>query len=100
MSGLRCAGVKLSRTSRGAAMPSSSTPVQVVRFGVFEANLRSGELRKSGIKLKLHDQPFKILAMFSDRPSEVVTREELRQKLWPAHTFVDFIHGLNNAVLR
>jgi TolB-like protein/DNA-binding winged helix-turn-helix (wHTH) protein len=71
-----------------------------VRFGVFEANLRSGELRKSGIKIKLHDQPFKILEMLLERRGEVVTREELRQKLWPADTFVDFNHGLNNAVLR
>ena len=82
------------------AMSSPSAPVQVVRFGVFEVNLRSGELRKSGIKIKLHDQPFKILAMLLERPGEVVMREELRQKLWPADTFVDFNHGLNNAVLR
>jgi TolB-like protein/DNA-binding winged helix-turn-helix (wHTH) protein/Tfp pilus assembly protein PilF len=75
-------------------------PAQVVRFGVFEANLRSGELRKSGIKIKLHDQPFQILAMLLERPGELVTRDELRQKLWPADTFVDFNHGLNNAVLR
>jgi len=81
-------------------MSSPSAPVQVVRFGVFEVNLRSGELRKSGIKIKLHDQPFKILAMLLERPGEVVMREELRQKLWPADTFVDFNHGLNNAVLR
>src|SRR5262250_2431741 len=81
-------------------MSSSSPPVQVIRFGVFEANLRSGELRKSGIRIKLHDQPFQILAMLLERPGELVTREELRQKLWPADTFVDFNHGLNNAVLR
>jgi TolB-like protein/DNA-binding winged helix-turn-helix (wHTH) protein/Flp pilus assembly protein TadD len=81
-------------------MSSSPASVQVVRFGVFEANLRSGELRKSGVKIKLHDQPFKILAMLLERPGEVVTREELRQKLWAADTFVDFDHGLNNAVLR
>jgi TolB-like protein/DNA-binding winged helix-turn-helix (wHTH) protein/tetratricopeptide (TPR) repeat protein len=81
-------------------MSSSGTPVQVVRFGVFEANLRSGELRKSGVKIKLHDQPFQVLTMLLERPAEVVTREELRQKLWPADTFVDFNHGLNNAVLR
>ena len=81
-------------------MSSSTTPVQLVRFGVFEANLRSGELRRSGIKIKVHDQPFQILTMLLERPGEVVTREELRQKLWPADTFVDFNHGLNNAVLR
>src|SRR5262249_46124406 len=81
-------------------MPSSSSPGQVVRFGVFEADLRSGELRKSGIRIKLHDQPFQVLATLLERPGELVRRDELRQKLWPADTFVDFNHGLNNAVLR
>src|SRR5262250_3986881 len=79
-------------------MSSSSPPVQVIRFGVFEANLRSGELRKSGIRIKLHDQPFQILALLLERPGEIVTRDELRQKLWPADTFVDFDHSLNTAV--
>lgn len=92
---------KLSRIiGWGRAMSSPWGPVQVKRFGVFQVNLCSGELRKSGIKIKLHDQPFKILAMLLERPGEVVTRHELRQKLWPADTFVDFNHGLNNAVLR
>jgi TolB-like protein/DNA-binding winged helix-turn-helix (wHTH) protein len=79
---------------------SSSAPVQIVRFGVFEADLRSRELRKSGIRIKLHDQPFQIPATLLERPGELVTRDELRQKLWPADTFVDFNHGLNNVVLR
>lgn len=79
---------------------SSQAPVQVIRFGVFEANLRSGELRKSGIKIKLHDQPFQILTMLLERPGELVTRDEIRKKLWPGETFVDFDHGLNNAVNR
>jgi TolB-like protein/DNA-binding winged helix-turn-helix (wHTH) protein/Tfp pilus assembly protein PilF len=76
-----------------APMPSGR-----VRFGVFELDLRSGELRKHGIKIKLHDQPFKVLAMLLERPGEVVAREQLRQRLWPADTFVDFDVGLNSAI--
>ena len=69
-----------------------------VRFGVFEADLRASELRKHGLKVKLHGRPFQILALLLERPGEAITREELREKLWPADTFVDFDHGLNNAV--
>jgi TolB-like protein/DNA-binding winged helix-turn-helix (wHTH) protein len=69
-----------------------------VHFGVFEADLRSGELRKQGIKIKLHDQPFQVLTMLLERPGEVITREQLHQRLWPADTFVDFDVGLNSAV--
>ncbi|MGH9794064.1 MAG: winged helix-turn-helix domain-containing protein [Candidatus Acidiferrales bacterium] len=68
------------------------------RFGDFEADLRSGELHKHGIRLKLQDQPFRVLALLLERPGDLVTREELRQKLWPVETFVDFDTGLNNAV--
>jgi len=68
------------------------------RFGAFEVDLRSGELRKHGIRLKLQDQPFQVLALLLEHPSDVVTREELRQKLWPADTFVDFDTGLNSAI--
>jgi DNA-binding winged helix-turn-helix (wHTH) protein/tetratricopeptide (TPR) repeat protein len=68
------------------------------RFGAFEVDLRSGTLHKHGIRLKLQDQPFHVLAILLERPGEVVTREELRQKLWPADTFVDFDTGLNSAV--
>lgn len=71
-----------------------------VRFGAFEADLRSGELRKHGMKIKLQDQPFQILAMLLERPGEIVTREELRRKLWSADTFVDFDVGLNAAIKR
>jgi TolB-like protein/DNA-binding winged helix-turn-helix (wHTH) protein len=71
-----------------------------VRFGTFEVDVRAGELRKHGTRIKLQDQPLQILAMLLERPGEVVTREELRQKLWPADTFVDFDHGLNNAINR
>src|SRR5262245_8434402 len=73
-------------------------PTPRVRFGVFEADLRSGELRKHGVKIKLHHQPFQILSILLEHPGEVVTREELQRRLWPADTFVDFDIGLNSAV--
>ena len=69
-----------------------------VRFGVFEVDLHAGELRKQGIKIKLQDQPFKVLAVLLAHPGEVVTREQICQKLWPADTFVDWELGLNSAV--
>jgi TolB-like protein/DNA-binding winged helix-turn-helix (wHTH) protein/Tfp pilus assembly protein PilF len=79
------------------AMPTSSDSVRV-RFGVFEADLRACELRKQGVRIKLHHQPFQVLTMLLERPGEVVTREELKSKLWPSETFVDFDLGLNSAV--
>jgi DNA-binding winged helix-turn-helix (wHTH) protein len=74
------------------------TNQNVVRFGLFELDLRTGELRKSGIRIKLQEQPFQILAMLLERPSEIVTREELQKRLWPQDTFVDFDLSLNSAV--
>jgi TolB-like protein/DNA-binding winged helix-turn-helix (wHTH) protein/Tfp pilus assembly protein PilF len=71
-----------------------------VRFGVFEVDLRAEELRKQGMKVRLRGHPFDILAMLLERPGELVTREELRDRLWPADSFVDFDHGLNAAVNR
>ena len=68
------------------------------RFGPFEADIRTGELRKRGSRLRLQDQPFQVLAMLLAKPGELVTREELQQKLWPQDTFVDFDHGLNTAI--
>jgi TolB-like protein/DNA-binding winged helix-turn-helix (wHTH) protein/Flp pilus assembly protein TadD len=68
------------------------------RFGVFELDLRAGELRKRGLRIRLQEQPFQVLAMLLEHPGEVVTREELQKKLWPADTFVDFDHGLNKAI--
>ncbi len=65
---------------------------------MFELDLAAGELRKNGRKLRLQEQPFQILSLLLERAGDVVTREELRQKLWPADTFVDFDHGLNTAV--
>ena len=71
-----------------------------VRFGSFEVDLRAGELRKGGVKIKLPDQPFQVLVLLLERPGQVVTREELKQKLWAGDTFVDFEHGLNKAISR
>ena len=71
-----------------------------IRFGLFEVDLRAGELRKQGVKIKLQDQPFQLLQILLERPGEVVTREELREKIWPSDTFVDFDGGVNNAVKR
>jgi TolB-like protein/DNA-binding winged helix-turn-helix (wHTH) protein/Tfp pilus assembly protein PilF len=73
-------------------------PPPKLRFGPFEADLHAGELRKHGLRVRLAGQPLEILSVLMERPGEVVTREELRQRLWPADTFVDFDHGLNAAV--
>ena len=72
----------------------------VVQFGVFEADLRAGELRRNGARVRLQDQPFQVLAFLLERPGKLVTREELQARLWPADTFVDFDHGLNAAIKR
>jgi cholera toxin transcriptional activator len=70
------------------------------KFDEFEADLRAAELRKNGNRLKLQLQPFQVLVALLERPQEVVTREELRQRLWPQDTFVDFDHGLNTAMVK
>jgi len=75
-------------------------PDGLVRFGVFELDARSGELRSKGSRVKLQDQPLQVLLAVLEKPGQVVTREELRARLWPADTFVDFDHGLNAAVKR
>ena len=77
--------------------PSLTTP-KVIRFGVFEADLRAGELHSQGLRAKLQEKPFQLLAILLERPGDVVTREELREKLWPGDTFVDFDHGINIAI--
>src|SRR5215472_2245258 len=71
---------------------------RVFRFGAFEDDEATGELRKQGIRIKLHSQPFQLLVMLLEHGSELVTREEMRQRLWGEDTFVDFDHGLNSAV--
>jgi DNA-binding winged helix-turn-helix (wHTH) protein len=73
---------------------------RIIRFSTFELNLQTGELRQQGQKLKLQEQSFLVLAALLERPGEVVTREELRNKLWPVDTFVDFDHSLNAAIKR
>jgi DNA-binding winged helix-turn-helix (wHTH) protein/Tol biopolymer transport system component len=87
---------------QGGVLATNSPKTSQVRarFGSFEVDLRAGELRKGGLRIRLQTQPFQILGMLLARPGEVVTREELRQALWPSDTFVDFDHGLNNAINR
>jgi Tol biopolymer transport system component/DNA-binding winged helix-turn-helix (wHTH) protein len=72
----------------------------IVHFGIFEADLWAGEIRRNGRKVRLQEQPFQILAFLLERPGQLVTREELHARLWPADTFVDFDHGLNAAIKR
>jgi cholera toxin transcriptional activator len=84
-------------TLKNCSMPSTPTG-RVFRFGVFEANEATGELRKHGVRIKLHSQPFKVLTMLLEQPAEIVTREQMRDRLWGVETFVDFDHGLNTAM--
>jgi TolB-like protein/DNA-binding SARP family transcriptional activator len=79
-------------------MEKFAPQTHVVRFGHFELDLRTGELRKQGVRTKLQEQPFQVLAMLLEHPNQVVTREALRNKLWPTDTFVDFDHSLNRAI--
>jgi TolB-like protein/DNA-binding winged helix-turn-helix (wHTH) protein/Tfp pilus assembly protein PilF len=81
-------------------MSAPSVPAESIRFGLFEFDPQSGELRKQGNRIRLQGQPVEILAMLLSRPGELVTREELQKKLWPADTFVDFDRSLNAAVKR
>ena len=81
-------------------LPLERRSSNVRRFATFEVDLRARELRKGGIRIRLQDQPFEILAAMIERPGEIVTREELRDRLWPAGTFVDFEHSLNAAIKR
>src|ERR1700704_1246304 len=78
-------------------MPGLVNTSQVVRFGVFEVDLRAGELRKKGVKVRLQEQPLRVLAVLLDQRGDIVTREELKQKLW-AGTIVDFDHSLNTTI--
>ena len=71
---------------------------KIFRFGVYEADALTGELRKGGARLRLQEQPFQVLVMLLERPGELVTREEIRERLWGAETFVDFDHSLNTAI--
>src|SRR5215472_16639604 len=79
-------------------MERPAANLKTLQFGLFEVDLLARELRKSGIKIKLHDQPFQVLTVLLERPGEIVTREELHSRLWPSDTFVDFDLSLNSAV--
>src|SRR6267143_3741574 len=81
-------------------MPIPSTLIPPARFGPFAVDFRAGELLKNGRRIRLQEQPLQVLAMLLEHPGNVVTRDEFRQKLWPNDTFVDFDHGLNNAINR
>src|SRR4029078_4792941 len=80
-----------------AVQPALDVPGRL-RFGIFEADLRTGELKKRGARIRLQEQPFQVLAVLLARPGELVTRDELQGRLWTADTFVDFDHGLNKAI--
>jgi len=82
------------------SLPDAHRSRGTIRFGVFEIDPRAGELRKQGAKVKLQEQPFQILKVLLQRPGEIITREELQQTIWPSDTFVDFDHGLYNAIKR
>lgn len=71
---------------------------KIFRFGVFEADVSTGELRKAGIRMRLQEQPFQVLVLFLERPGEVISRDEIQKKLWPSGTFVDFDHSLNTII--
>src|SRR6185369_5708939 len=81
-------------------MPVVSNGNRLLQFGIFEVDLKAGELRRNGSKVRLQEQPFQVLTVLLEQPGEVVSREELRNRLWPADTFVDFDHSLNAAIRR
>src|SRR6266403_2423501 len=81
-------------------MRATENRPQTRGFGVFEVDERAAELRKRGVRIKLQEQPFRILCLLLDHSGQVVTRGELRQNLWPAHTFVDFDRSLNKAMTK
>src|ERR1700732_3607326 len=84
-------------SSAGSSVDAAVVLPRRLKFGCFEADLRSGELTKQGKRLRLQEQPLRVLAMLLERPGELVTREEVRQRLWP-RAIVDFDHGLNRAI--
>ena len=74
--------------------------IRIIRFGDFELDVRAAELRKNGERIRLKEQPFRILTMLLEHPGEVVLREDIRKRLWPNGTIVEVGHGINAAVLR
>src|ERR1700727_3560021 len=79
-------------------MGEPSPPTYIVPFGIFQIDLKARELHKAGVKVKLQEQPFRVLALLVDRAGQVVTREELQQRVWPTDAYVAFDQGLNNAI--
>src|SRR5580704_17673536 len=88
------------RTQSQMLMPPTLPSSPLIRFGVFEADVRSGELRKNDIKTKVQELPFRALKLFLTYPNEVLSREQFRQALWPEGVFVDFDHGISSAINR
>ncbi len=80
-------------------MGSAVSSEQTFRFGLFEADVARNTLSRNGVRVKIQDQPFRVLILLLERPGEIITREELRQRLWPEGTFVDF-DGSLNAILK
>src|SRR5438093_9055298 len=81
-----------------AHMALETQSPSVLRFGTFEVDVRAGEVRKQGVRIKLQEQPFHVLTVLLRRSGEVVTREDLRSQIWPADTFVDFDNSLNTSI--
>src|SRR5215470_7815645 len=91
---LRC----LRGTLGAGRVNNESSGYRIIHFGTFELDVRAGELRKQGARIRLQEQPLRILEMLLAHPGELVTREELRSRLWPSDTLIDFDHGLNKAI--
>lgn len=91
---------RVSVHGRVLLMAEVNSSAKIVRFGVFEADLQTGELRKNGLKVPLQDQPFQVCAILLENSGKLVTREELRRRVWPEDTFVDFDHALNTAITK
>ena len=82
------------------ALMTGQQPARRYRFGIFEADVSLGELRRQGVRVKLNAQPFHVLCLLLDRPGQLLTREEISRELWPDGTFVDYDHGVNSALNR
>src|SRR5215831_1680071 len=96
----KCVGFEQNTAEHRSAISESDLAVRrtLFLFGVFELDIESRELRKQGVKIRLQEQPFQILQVLLEQPGKVVTREELKQRIWPSDTFVDFDRGLYNAI--
>src|SRR5215831_19593382 len=90
----------LDSLARELGMPAPASSTERVQFGVFELDLQGAELRKNGVKVKLQEQPLKVLQVLLENPGQIVSREDLRRRVWPANTFVEFDQGLYSAIAR